>query len=85
MLELTEWHTYRNADKAHKNILLSMVEPKYTNSLHKSIMGFTNQSTADVLRHLYQNYNIVMPTMMKQMHSKMMQSLNPGMPIKDLF
>eukprot|EP00957_Ditylum_brightwellii_P126841 9668840-Ditylum_brightwellii.AAC.1 len=57
--------------KALKNMLLNTVDPKYTNGLCDVIMGFTNHSTSDVMRQLYWNYGIVMPTMMKQVHSKM--------------
>eukprot|EP00957_Ditylum_brightwellii_P206353 15347969-Ditylum_brightwellii.AAC.1 len=48
-------------------------------------MGFINHTTTNVLCHLYHNYGFVTPTMMKQAHTRMIQLLNPGMPIKDIF
>eukprot|EP00957_Ditylum_brightwellii_P036613 2773860-Ditylum_brightwellii.AAC.1 len=82
---LVRYYTAKNMDKALKQQLVHAVNHIYTDMLRAPLLGLTNVTCWQVLKHIYNNYSRLTTAMLSQANKQLHVYFDPSLPIEAFF
>ncbi len=85
LIAQTAFRTYKDTDKALRNMLIDAVPDIYLRKIKDKQIGYSNVTCLQVLTHLWDNYGVITQAELDENQDRMRTPWHPPMKIEALF